>query len=198
MGSAPPPDAAAKAWRRDERARLIAERSALTPGAHTAMSAALEAALEAQFPPGSLGLVAGYWPIRGEFDPRPYLQRTLAAGGRAALPVVTGPRTVLQFRAWTPETAMEAGVWRIQHPARGPWVTPDALLIPLVGFDAAGHRLGHGGGFYDRTLAAIGPRPRAIGLGFEFGRLAHLAPRWHDMAMDAIVTEAGVVFEGRL
>jgi len=176
--------------------RLIAERQALAPGVRAALSAALDAALDAQFPPGSLGLVAGYWPIRGEFDPRPYLIRTLAAGALVALPVVTGPHAGLSFRRWTPEATMEAGTWGIPHPVAGPDVRPDTLLVPLVGFDARGHRLGYGGGFYDRTLAALHPRPLAIGLGFELSRLGDLAPRPNDHPMDIIVTEAGV-FEAR-
>ncbi len=193
MGSAPRPDR--EGWataRRRERARLIAERLALTPAAHARLSAALGAALAERFPPGSLGLVGGYWPIRGEFDPRPYLERTLAAGEGVALPVVTAAGAPLTFRPWTPAAAMESGAWDVRHPAAGEPVTPDALLIPLVGFDAAGHRLGYGGGYYDRTLAALRPRPRAIGLGFELGRLDDLAPRPHDHPMDVIVTEAGV------
>ena len=67
--------------RRELRARLIAERQALAPAVHARLSAALDAALDARFPPGAVGLIAGYWPIRGEFDPRPYLNRTLAFRG---------------------------------------------------------------------------------------------------------------------
>jgi len=182
--------------RRELRARLIAERQALAPAVHARLSAALDAALDARFPPGAVGLIAGYWPIRGEFDPRPYLNRILAAGGEVALPVVTGPGAPLSFRRWGPEAAMEIGLWNIPHPAAGPEVTPDTLLIPLVGFDAGGHRLGYGGGFFDRTLAALRPRPLAVGLAFELGRLASLAARSHDFPMDVVVTEAGS-FESR-
>ena len=107
------------------------------------------------------------------------------------LPVVTEPGAPLQFRRWTPETAMEAGPWDIPQPAAGPGVTPATLLVPLVGFDAGGRRLGYGGGFYDRTLAALQPRPLAIGLGFELSRIDSLAARPHDRPMDVIVTEAG-------
>ena len=178
--------------RRALRTRLIAERLAVAAETHAALSAALDAALEARAAPGSLGLVGGYWPIRGEFDPRAYLLRTIAAGGSAALPVVRAPRAPLVFRPWTEATPMAEGRWGEQHPAEGPDVTPAALLIPLVGFDAAGHRLGYGGGYYDRTLAALRPRPLAIGVGFELGRLSSLAPRPHDHPMDLIVTEAGV------
>jgi len=88
---------------------------------------------------------------------------------------------------------MEKGPFEIPHPAEGPSVTPEALLIPLVGFDDAGHRLGYGGGYYDRTLASLTPRPLAIGLGFELGRLDSLDPRSHDAPMDYIFTEAGLV-----
>jgi 5-formyltetrahydrofolate cyclo-ligase len=179
------------AARRELRARLIAERQALAPEVHVRLSAALDAVLDARLPPGTVGLVAGSCPIRGEFDPHPYLLRTLATGGEVALPVVTEPGTPLSFRRWTPETAMEAGPWDIPQPAGGPEVTPNTLLIPLVGFDAGGHRLGYGGGFYDRTLAARRPRPLAVGLGFELGRLRSLAPRPHDHPMDVIITEAG-------
>jgi 5,10-methenyltetrahydrofolate synthetase len=185
--------------RRRLRERLIAERMVLDEATYSGACDLILAALEDRFAPGALALLAGYWPIRGEPDAMPYLERVLASGASVALPAVVAPRQPLQFRRWTPTTAMEAGPLRIPHPAEGPAVTPDALLIPLVGFDAAGHRLGYGGGYYDRTLAALTPRPLAIGLGFELGRLATLSPAPHDAAMDYIFTEDGLVFasEGR-
>ena len=81
----------------------------------------------------------------------------------------------------------------IPAPADGPSVTPDVLLVPLVGFDAGGYRLGYGGGYYDRSLAARTPRPLAIGIGFEISRLATIHPQPHDIPMDAIVTERGML-----
>jgi 5-formyltetrahydrofolate cyclo-ligase len=185
--SPPPPNAA---WRKSQRRRLIAARLAITDEARAAASSAIEATLVARLPPGSLPIVAGYWPLGGEFDPLPYLRRTIEAGGAVALPVIT-PKAPLAFRLWTPGASMAAGVWDIPYPAEGAAVTPSALLIPLVGFDAANHRLGHGGGYYDRTLAALRPRPLAIGVGFELGRLPTIAPAPHDQRMDVIVTEAG-------
>lgn len=182
------------AWRTAERARLVAARLELPARTLAAASRAIDAALAARFPPGSIALVGGYWPIRGEYDPRPYLHRAIDAGGAAALPVVVAPRAPLEFRLWTPATRMAPGRWDTQHPEQGPAVTPLALLIPLIGFDAAGHRLGYGGGFYDRTLAALHPRPLAIGVGFELGRLSSFEPAAHDERMDVIVTEA-CVFE---
>lgn len=181
-----------QATRRAIRTQLIAARMALDDRTRARLGESIAAALEARWPPGGLGLVGGYWPIRGEFDPRPYLLRGVAAGGVAALPVVTQRNAPLLFRSWTLETPMATGRWDIEHPASGPAVRPDALLIPLVGFDSAGYRLGYGGGFYDRTLADLSPRPLAIGLGYELGRLAKLDARPHDLRMDAIVTEAGI------
>ena len=177
-----------------ERERLIAERLAMEGDVHARASAAILSALAERFPPGAVTLVGGYWPIRREVDCVPYLKRVLAAGAAVALPAIVGPHRPLEYRPWTPEVGMEAGRHQIPHPVEGPAVAPTALLVPLVGFDAAGHRLGYGGGYYDRTLAALAPRPIAIGLGFELGRLATLSPRPHDAPMDYIFTEAGLVF----
>jgi 5-formyltetrahydrofolate cyclo-ligase len=163
----------------------------MSDAVRAAASGAIEAALAARFPPGELAILAGYWPIQGEFDPLPYLRCVIAAGGQVALPVAARPVAPLEFRLWTPDAPMTAGLWDILHPAEGAAVAPSALLIPLVGFDGAGHRLGNGGGYYDRTLAALTPRPLAIGVGFELGRLATIAPAPHDQPMDVIVTEAG-------
>jgi 5-formyltetrahydrofolate cyclo-ligase len=182
---------AAADWRKTERARLIAARLELALETRTAAGAAITAALQARFPPGEVALVGGYWPIRGEYDPLGYLRAVIDAGGAAALPAVVAPRAPLEYRPWTPDTRMAPGRWDTLHPEAGPAVAPAALLIPLVGFDAAGHRLGYGGGFYDRTLAALRPRPIAIGVGFELGRLPSFEPAAHDERMDVIVTEAG-------
>jgi 5-formyltetrahydrofolate cyclo-ligase len=188
----PPPEPRGEGWRKAARARLITERLAMASEARTAASAAIGAALEARLPPGSIALVGAYWPMQGEYDVLGYLRRVIEAGAQAALPVVVEPRTPLQFRRWTPATRLESGRGGTLHPSDGSAVAPLALLIPLVGFDDAGHRLGYGGGFYDRTLAALKPRPLAVGVGFEAGRLGSIDPAAHDQRMDLIVTEAGV------
>jgi 5-formyltetrahydrofolate cyclo-ligase len=192
-----PPEAspAAAAWRKAERARLLAARMELPSEARTAAGHAIGAALAARFPPGEIALVGGYWPMRGEYNPLGYLRAVIDAGAAAALPAVVAKGAPLQFRPWTPKTRMAPGRWDTLHPEDGPAVAPLALLIPLVGFDAAGHRLGYGGGFYDRTLAALVPRPLAIGVGFELGRLPSFEPAAHDQRLDVIVTEAGVVLD---
>ena len=87
---------------------------------------------------------------------------------------------------------LERGIWNIPVPHEKNPVSPGTLLVPLLGFDAAGYRLGHGGGYYDRTLASVTERPLTIGVGYEFGRLETIYPQAHDIPMDAVVTESGV------
>jgi 5,10-methenyltetrahydrofolate synthetase len=177
--------------RQVERVRLIAAREEMAAHARVEASAAILATLRDWLRPAPGAVVAGYWPMRGEVDPLPYLRELPAA----ALPVVIAPHAPLAFRPWRDGAPMEAGPFRTVHPAQGEFVRPDVLLVPMVGFDASGHRLGYGGGYYDRTIAALRPGVRAIGVGFELGRLASLDPQPHDARLDAIVTEAGV-FEG--
>ncbi len=103
------------------------------------------------------------------------------------LPVVIGKDQPLRFRAWQPDTVMQAAGFGTSVPSAGEWLTPTVLLIPLVGFDEAGYRLGYGGGYYDRTLAALQPKPRTIGIGYAAGKLATIHPQPYDGKLDSIV-----------
>jgi 5-formyltetrahydrofolate cyclo-ligase len=165
---------------------------AMPDEARKAASDRIARLLTERFPPEGFASFAGYWPFRREFDCLPYLRGVVQAGGRACLPIVIQPRSPLEFRAWTPESRMEKGVWGILHPADGPPQRPAAFLSPLVGFDAEGYRLGYGAGYYDRTLGARQDRPLVIGVGYELQRLATIHPQPHDIPMDWIVTEAGL------
>ncbi len=176
-----------------ERRRLIAAREAMPAAARAAAGAAITAALIGWLAEANPGVVGGYLPHRGEYDCRPVLERVTRLGGRVALPVPLRPRSPMVFRLWTPGAPMAVGPGGIRHPAEGPALAPDLLLVPLVGFDNRGHRLGYGAGYYDRTLAAMAERPVTVGVGFELGRLARLAPEPHDIALDWIVTETGMV-----
>ena len=178
-------------WRRAERARLIAARMAVPVAERHAWNARLEAHLErvlATYAPRCVGF---YWPFKAEFDPRPLIRRLLASGCEAALPAVLAPKTAMEFRRWTPESPMESGVYDIPTPKERNIAVPDLVLAPVVGFDAARYRLGYGGGYFDRTLAALEPRPTAIGVGFELARLPTVHPQPHDIPMAAVVTEVG-------
>ncbi len=98
----------------------------------------------------------------------------------------------MSFRTWTPSSAMTTDRYGIPIPLGGQEVLPDIVLLPLVAFDPQGFRLGYGGGYFDRTLGSLVPRPLAIGVGFELARVADIRPQAHDIPLDAVVTEAGI------
>ncbi|MBP5997721.1 MAG: 5-formyltetrahydrofolate cyclo-ligase [Azonexus sp.] len=177
------------AWRRGLRQEMVARRAALAEAEHAALSARIVAHAQAAVP---LPAVAAFcWPIKHEPDVRALLATWARAGARTALPVVVAEGQPLAFREWTPETPLEPDRYGIPTPIAGAWLTPDLILLPLNGFDAAGFRLGYGGGFFDRTLAALVPRPLAVGVGFEINRMDSIRPEEHDQRLDWIVTENG-------
>jgi 5-formyltetrahydrofolate cyclo-ligase len=180
-----------KVWRRGERERLLAQRMALSPAVRRAAGEKIAAGIREMLAerPGALGV---YWPFRGEFDPRPLIDMVVGLGQMIALPVVVDKKGPLEYRAWKPGEALIVGVWDIPIPERRDIVVPATVLAPLVGFDRACYRLGYGGGYFDRTLAALQPRPVAIGVGFAFQEIATIHPQDFDIPMDALVTEAGL------
>lgn len=181
-------------WRRAQRASLVAHRLGAGRAERDDWSAAITAHLAGlpalDSPVGTIGF---YWPFRGEYDPRPLARHLHARGVRLALPVVVEPKRPAAFRAWWPGMRMRPDAWDIPVPDEGDWVCPEALLVPLLGFDSLAYRLGYGGGTYDRTLAAAMPSPPlAIGVGFDIGRLESIHPQPHDVPMDLVVTERQV------
>jgi 5,10-methenyltetrahydrofolate synthetase len=116
----------------------------------------------------------------------------VGAGGRCALPVIVEERSPMVFRPWRPEVKLVPGVWNIPEPPLGEMVVPDIVVTPVVGFDAAGFRLGYGGGYFDRTLASLAERPLVIGVGYAQAALSTIYPLPHDVPLDAVVTEQGV------
>ena len=186
-----------RAWRRAQRTAFTAARSALEHDARRQASAAIQENLGALFAGRRSGVVGVYWPIRDEFDVQPFVAQLRAQGVTPALPVVVGKEKPLEFRAWNADEPLAAGVFDLMYPAAGAALQPDALVIPLLGFDDAGYRLGYGAGLYDRTLAVLQPKPMVIGVGFECGRLTTIYPQAYDVPMDAIVTEAGITRSAR-
>lgn len=185
------------AFRTALREEKLAARRALDAAAHAAHSARIEAHLRAWLgtrPPACLAFCA---PFRNEFDARPLVAELIAQGWQAAMPVVIAVDAPMIFRAWTPDAAMTTDRYGLPIPAGGAEVTPDIVLLPLVAFDAAGFRLGYGGGYFDRTLAALIPRPLAIGVGFELARADSIRPQPHDLPLDLLVTEAGATIPAR-
>lgn len=181
-----------KAWRRDQRAALIETRMAMTPAERKACDAAIEQALYAVLIESGASVVSLYWPFKGEFNSRELMRRLDAAGVGIALPEVETARAPLVFRPWRPGEATRRGVYGIPVPDTQARVVPEAVVAPLIGFDDAGYRLGYGGGYYDRTLAALQPAPLIVGVGYECCRLPTIRPCSHDIPMHQIVTEAGL------
>ena len=164
--------------------------AALEPSAQEALSRRMLDTLKRHEP----ACVGFYWPLPGEFDARAAIAIWLALGvhRQASLPVVTNRGEALQFRAWAPDTPMKVGHHRIPEPATEVVVTPDLLFVPCVGFDIEGYRLGYGGGYYDRTLAAWpgATRPVTVGIACEACRTDALQHEAHDIPLDLIITEA--------
>jgi 5-formyltetrahydrofolate cyclo-ligase len=182
---------AVRRWRKAQRAALLASRLAVPRERREALDAAITTRLGPWLP--STGLIGFYWPFKGEYDPRPLMHALHLQGVRLALPVVVAKAQPLVFREWWPGIRMAPGVWNIPVPAEGEPVRPVALVVPLLGFDAQGYRLGYGGGYYDRTLAALVQRPWTIGVGLEQARLETIHPQPHDIPMELIVTEQRIL-----
>jgi 5-formyltetrahydrofolate cyclo-ligase len=184
---------AVRAFRKTKRAALLARRGALALADRNGHADRVTQRLLAAVDLRAYGALGFYWPIRGELDLRDVASRHVEAGGTAALPVVVVEGAPVEFWQWHVGAAMQRGFWNIPVPAERRVVRPDALLIPLVGYDAAGYRLGYGGGYYDRTLASLEPRPFCIGVGYDDAELATIHPQPHDIPMDVIVTERRVL-----
>ena len=188
-------------WRTAERKRLREERRTLSSSQRTIARAAMMAGLDRLFAAHFAGIgdvvVAFYWPIKDEPDLRPLMVEMQASGRSIALPLVETRAAPLVFRLWTSETRMERGHWNIPVPPRdAPEVMPDVVLAPLMGWDSEGYRLGYGGGYFDRTLAALSPRPFSIGVGIAAAQLPTIFPQPHDIPMDVILTERGAEVGG--
>jgi 5,10-methenyltetrahydrofolate synthetase len=147
-------------------------------------------------------VIGAYWPIKGEFDPLPALHRWKEDGElqgeatrkRIGLPVVDKVHKTLTFHAWYPGCPMEEDAYGIPKPKGTEVIVPTVLFVPCVGYAPGGYRLGYGGGFYDRTLATLQPKPLTVGLGFGTAFLDDFEPEPHDVPLDAILNDNGVVW----
>jgi 5,10-methenyltetrahydrofolate synthetase len=147
-------------------------------------------------------VIGAYWPIKGEFDPLPALHRWKEDGElldepqprRIGLPVVDKVQGTLKFHAWFPGCPMEEDAYGIPKPKETEVVVPTLLFVPCVGYGPGGFRLGYGGGFYDKTLTELQPKPYTVGLGFTQGYVDDLEPEPHDVPLDAILNDNGVVW----
>jgi 5-formyltetrahydrofolate cyclo-ligase len=179
-------------WRRSERQRLLALRTAVLPAQRRQWGRAIEAQLCGLLKEQPAIILGVYWPFQGEYDPRPLVDWVMAQGSAVALPAVIDKKGPLEYRTWRPEEPLVDGVWNIPVPEKRDLVIPHAVLAPVVGFDQQCYRLGYGGGYFDRTLAALSPPPWAIGVGFELSQIETIHPQPFDMPMDVVVTEVEI------
>lgn len=178
-------------WRKAERARLIDRRLAVPAAERAEVAAAVGDELDRYVAHGPHTRVSLYWPFRGELDLRGWMRRARARGSRVALPVVVAKGQPLIFREWHPDCRWERGVWNIPNPVGTDEIVPNFVIAPLVGFDPARFRLGYGGGFFDRTLAALSAKPTVIGVGHPSAAITTIYPQPHDIPMDVILTGSG-------
>ncbi|HEY6044755.1 MAG TPA: 5-formyltetrahydrofolate cyclo-ligase [Nitrosospira sp.] len=181
-------------WRKQRRTELMVLRASITEGDYKRWSSAITESLKQGFPMLRSSIVGFCWPHRGEYDPRPFMEFIHERGATLALPEVVNRHEAMCFRKWWDEAPMKTGMYNIPVPDNTDLVRVGALVIPMIGFDKLGFRLGYGGGYFDRTLVAMNPRPLAIGVAFEILRLENVHPQPHDIAMDFIVTEAGIYY----
>ena len=150
-------------------------------------------------------VIGAYWPIKGEFDPLPALFRWQEAGMEAdalaasrrrkiGLPVINKATRTLTFHRWYPGCPMEEDAYGIPKPKDTEIVEPTLLFVPCLGYGPGGYRLGYGGGFYDRTLNELKPRPFTVGLSYSIGFLPDLEPEPHDVPLDAVLNDHGVAW----
>ncbi|MHA6690793.1 5-formyltetrahydrofolate cyclo-ligase [Devosia sp. A449] len=138
-------------------------------------------------------VVAAYWRIRDELDCQPILVRLMDSDQTVVLPVVMGEEEPLDLRVWEQGASLyESGFGTLAPSELAPKAEPDIVIMPLLGFDSTGTRLGYGGGYYDRTLAKFKKKPLLVGLAFAAQELEQIPREAHDVPLDAIVTEAGV------
>jgi len=159
-----------------------------------ASCAAMEHFLAAHLHTG-VEIISGYRPIRTEIDPTPLMEALHAAGHRLCVPVIQGRGVALKFREWHPGTEMVEGAFGALIPAAGDWLEPQLLIAPLLAFDAAGWRLGYGGGFYDRSLQQLRAQRRtlAVGVAYSAQQVGAVPRDPTDQRLDAIITELGLM-----
>ncbi len=177
------------------RSKLIAARQALPDRLERAVH--LQNVLRVWLAGRHETAIGAYWPIKGEFDPLPALFRwSEAAPDRLiGLPVVNKVQGSLRFHEWFPGCPTELDAYNIPKPKGTDVFQPDMLLLPCVGYGPAGVRLGYGGGFYERTVLSLEPRPLTVGLCYSNGFLPLLRGAQGDLPLDALITDDGVSWQ---
>src|SRR2546425_1880273 len=187
---------ALKTWRKAERERLISERLALDSVTLERWRQRMDGYLERSFPGLAKNRVAFCWPIKNEYDARHFARTLRERGALTALPVVRALKMPLFFREWHPGVELAMGALDIPYPVNSPEVVPEAVLLPMNGWDSKGYRLGYGAAFFDRTLASLVKRPGVIGGSYEQARLGTIHPQPWEIPVAYLVTPPGAYRRG--
>jgi 5-formyltetrahydrofolate cyclo-ligase len=175
----------------DIRREALARRDAL-PAAERAAAAAAIAARPLPVPVRPDSIVSGFSPLKSEINPVPLMRAFAAAGAQLALPVVAGKGRPLTMRAWNFGEPLDSGVWGIREPRpEAPEVFPDILIVPLLGFDRTGQRIGYGAGYYDMTIGRLrAMKPvTALGIAYAAQEIARVPFTPRDAILDLVLTE---------
>jgi 5-formyltetrahydrofolate cyclo-ligase len=183
----------------EEKRRLrqdaLARRDAIPADERQAAAEAIAAReFPVAIPPHTI--VSGFMPLKSEINPLPLMKRLAEAGATLALPVVAGRGKPLVMRAWRWGEPLAEGVWGLRQPKpEAPEVEPDILLVPLLAFDRAGHRIGYGAGYYDMTIARLRARKTvtAIGIAFAAQEVSTVPATPRDEKLDLVLTEREVI-----
>ena len=179
-------------WRKAQREQWVAWRIALPETERIARGRRITTSLLTLLPSPQHIAIGFCWPFQAELDPRFAVRQWREQGAIAALPEVMGKGLPLRFRQWWPGAPMTRGVYDIPVPDATPEVVPDIMIVPMNAYDGCGYRLGYGGGYFDLTLAQPERRAVAIGVAYDDCRVPTIYPQPHDIAMDLVVTEAGI------
>jgi 5-formyltetrahydrofolate cyclo-ligase len=175
------------------REKVKVQRARLVGGDRTEAARLAAVNFERDVPYDQGDVIAAYWPIRDEIDSKPLLLSLMDAGVTVCLPVTVGENVPLVFRVWEPDAPLfEAGFGTLAPGALAPAAAPDILVIPMLGFDRTGTRLGYGRGYYDRTIAAFENKPLLVGYAFSAQELPDIPREDHDIPLNMLVTEEGV------
>ena len=193
-----PPPSSPDPTREALRTKLVAARLALPDRLERAVQ--LQSVLRVWLAGRRENTIGAYWPIKGEFDPLPALYRWSEGGvdgspRRIGLPVADRETGSLRFHVWYPGCPMEQDAYDIPKPKDTDEFKPAMLVVPCLGFGPGGVRLGYGGGFFDRTLSALEPRPYTVGVSYTHGFLPMLRAGALDRPLDAMLTEDGVMWQ---
>ena len=184
---------AQRTWRREQRTRLLEQRRLMPSAERRSLGDLVIANIDRIVEARDVKVLGIYWPIKREIDLLAWAASVAERRPVAlALPVVTTPKAPLDYCVWRKGDPMTRGFWDIPVPAEQVPASPDVVIAPLVGFCGC-WRLGYGGGYFARTLAAGPVRPFAIGIGFESSETPDFTPATHDISMNSNATERRII-----